>query len=50
MRDRRRDRCRTSPPITTVPVRSLMTTRADGVHVDRQRLEARDQIRHAQSR
>ena len=35
---------RTSPPITTVPVRSLMTTRAVDVERDRQRLEARDQL------
>ena len=35
---------RTSPPITTVPVRSLMTTRAGSPSIDRQRLEPRDQV------
>ena len=43
----RRGRCARRPPITTVPVRSLITTRAGDVHVDRQRLDPRDQLRDA---
>ena len=37
---------RTSPPSTTVPVRSLTTTRADHVELDRQRLDPGDEVRN----